>query len=179
MFSTVFEKHKNNIRQKLNRADGCPISRVQALVESFKGKPEGTYDFKSGKRKILHDGFCVSFHQNEADENGNYKSHMGRYTPEDYGLLTNQLREKYGVEVNVGVFDHEPEISFHTKSMKTAFEIMVAYNQHSIYDVKRGKIIRNFLYDRRKNPMKGKDNEQAFGNILGFGQGLATSSYAG
>ena len=179
MFPAFLEKRTNYVRHKLNRADNCSFSHVQTQVESYRGKPEGTYDFQSGKKKILHDGFCVSFHQNEADENGNYKSHMGRYTPQDYDALTNQLREKYGVEVNVGVFDHEPEISFHTKSIKTAFEIMVAYNQHSIYDVKRGKIIRNFLYDRTKNPMRGKDNEQASGSILGLGQSLATSGYAG
>lgn len=127
---------------------------VQSKVESFRGKPMGTYDLATGKEKTYTDGYCVSFHQNEPDEKGNYKSHMGRYTSGEYDRITNELQD-LGLEVNVGVFDDEPEVSFYTKDKKTALNLMKKYNQHSIYDVKVGDIIVNPYYDKTKNPMRG------------------------
>lgn len=80
---------------------------------------------------------------------------MGRYTEQEYDEITKGLSSEYGLEVNVGVFDNEPEVSFWTDDIKKAKELMVKYNQHSIYDVKNNKIIKNKNYDKTKNPMKG------------------------
>lgn len=127
---------------------------VQAKVESFRGKSEGTYDLATGKQKEYSNGYCVSFHQNEPDEKGNYKSHMGRYTEKEYDDITNELQNQ-GLEVNVGVFDNEPEVSFWTKDRAQAINLMVKYNQYSIYDVETGDFIENPFYDKTKNPMRG------------------------
>lgn len=131
------------------------VSGVRKKVESYRGKPEGTYDFRTGKAKEYTKGYSVTFHQNEADEKGGYKSHMGRYTDKEYDDLTNKVASEYGADVNVGVFDDEPEISFHTNSKRDAYKLMVKHNQHSIWDWKRGKIIVNKSYDKTKNPMRG------------------------
>lgn len=142
-------------RDKLGRFAEKGFTNVIKRVESYRGKPEGTYDLSTGKEKQYSNGYCVSFHQNEPDENGNYKSHTGRYTEQEYDKITKGLSSEYGLEVNVGVFDNEPEVSFWTDDIKKAKELMVKYNQHSIYDVKNNKIIKNKNYDKTKNPMKG------------------------
>ena len=131
------------------------VSGVRKKVDSYRGKPEGTYDFRTGKAKEYSKGYSVTFHQNEANEKGGYKSHMGRYTDKEYDDLTNKVASEYGADVNVGVFDDEPEISFHTNSKRDAYKLMVKHNQHSIWDWKRGKIIVNKSYDKTKNPMRG------------------------
>ncbi|MBR1648490.1 MAG: hypothetical protein IJ689_02710 [Alphaproteobacteria bacterium] len=128
---------------------------VMEMVESYRGKPEGTYDLSTGKGKNYTDGYCISFHQNEPDENGNYKSHYGRYTSEEYDKLTNDLANKYDLEVNVGVFDNEPEVSFWTRDKSLAVEISKEFNQHSYFDVKNMKVRKNKDYDKTKNPMQG------------------------
>ena len=58
-----------------------------AKLETYRGREEGTYDFVTGEPVNLSDGYMVTFHQNEADENGHYKSHFGRYTPEEYDKM--------------------------------------------------------------------------------------------
>ncbi len=81
---------------------------VMQRVRSFEGKGEGTYDYDTGKRVELSDGYMVTFHQNEPDENGHYKSHYGRYTPDEYDRLTEAFVRDNNAEVYVGVFDDEP-----------------------------------------------------------------------
>ena len=127
---------------------------VKSKVESFRGKNEGTYDYETGKPKTYQYGYFVTFHQNEPDENGHYKSHYGYYTDEEYDRLTNELSKKYNLDIVIGFFDNEPEISFWTKRKRVAEKIVKKYNQHSYYDAKLRKIINNPHYEKVKNPMK-------------------------
>lgn len=131
------------------------VSKVINKVESYRGRSMETYSLTDGKERSYNEGYSVTFHQNEPDEKGGYKSHMGRYSDDEYDSLTNKIAEKYGADVNVGVFDDEPEISFHIKNLNDATRLMKKYNQHSIWDWKRGKLIVNKRYDPKKNPMKG------------------------
>lgn len=147
-------KEQKRVEKETHKRNAIEHKQVQKKVETFRGKPVGTYDLATGKLKEYSNGYCVSFHQNEPDKKGNYKSHMGRYTPEEYDQTTNEL-QKQGLEVNVGVFDDEPEVSFWTKDKRQALTLMVKYNQHSIYDVEAGDIIENPFYDKTKNPMRG------------------------
>lgn len=128
---------------------------VMKKVDSFKGKPQGTYDFKTGKEKTYSRGFSVTFHQNEAGKDGKYKSHFGRYTEDEYDSLTQDISSKYNADVNIGVYGDEPEISFHVETYKDAYKLMKMYNQESIWSWQAGDIIKNTDYDAIKNPMKG------------------------
>lgn len=97
----------------------------------------------------------VTFHQNEPDENGHYKSHYGRYSDEEYDNLTNQFASDNDAEVYIGVFDGEPEISFKVKSHKQAYDLMTKYNQKSLWNNQEKEIEENPYYDKGKNPMRG------------------------
>lgn len=124
-------------------------------IKSFEGQEEGTYDYNTGNPVNLKDGYMVTFHQNEPDKNGHYKSHYGRYTEQEYDDMTNKFAKENNAKVYVGVFDGEPEISFRVKDFNQAMDLTVKHNQKSFWDNVEGKTVENKLYDKTKNPMRG------------------------
>lgn len=124
-------------------------------VKSFGNREKGTYDYKTGEKKEFDKGYSVSFHQNEPDKNGKWKSHLGRYKPEEYDRLTKDLAQKYKAEVNVGLYEDEPEISFHVDNFKDAYKLMREFNQVSVWDWRNGREVFNKHWDSKQNPMKG------------------------
>lgn len=139
------------------------LSNVMQKLKTFEGKEEGTYNYHTGEKVDLSDGYMVTFHQNEPDENGHYKSHYGRYTPEEYDKIANQFANDNNSEVYVGVFDDEPEISFKVGSKEEAYNLMIKHNQDSIWDNFLGSIgeydfalIKNIKRDKSKNPLRGE-----------------------
>ena len=129
------------------------LKGVLNKLESFRGKPAGSYDVVTGEKVDLPDGYMVSFHQNEPDENGHYKSHFGRYTPEEYDRLALQLALDNDVEVYIGTYDDDPEISYKVKTEDEAQKIAEENNQKSYYNNAEQKEIPNPKYDKTKNPM--------------------------
>ena len=129
---------------------------VMKKLSEYKGKGIGSYSYETGEPVEKKDGFFVSFHQNEPDENGNFKSHFGRYTEDEYDELTNDFIYDNGLEAVVGNYDSDPELSGWTADRKKAFDLMVKYNQESMYDAELGELIMNPYYDKKKNPMRGK-----------------------
>lgn len=123
-------------------------------VREFKAKSDGTYDFNTGKPKDYPDGYSVSFHQNEPDENGKWKSDYGRYTEEDYDKNVVDMVEKTGGELNVGYFSGTPEVSVWVKDVFKAVKFAIDNNQQSIWDWEKGDVLENPYYDPKKNPMK-------------------------
>lgn len=132
-------------------------------LKTYEGKPEGTYDYLTGKPVTLTDGYMVSFHQNEPDENGHHKSHYGRYTEKEYDRLSNEFAKNNDAEMYVGVFDDDPEISFKVKTKEQALKLMIEHNQDSIWDNEtaakgdyENALIKNLKRDKRKNPLRGE-----------------------
>lgn len=144
------------ISDSRGKSSHTPVRGVMKYVAKFQGKPEGTYDYETGKPVNLTDGYMVTFHQNEADEEGHYKSHYGRYTEEEYDRLANEFVEQNDAEMYVGVFDNEPEISFKVKTKEQALKLMFEHNQDSIWDNVQGKIYTNTKRDKNKNPLRGE-----------------------
>lgn len=161
-------KHKRDAEGKFARTSGGsssekstektskhkPVSGIIKKIESFKGKPTGTYDIKTGEKKTYSSGYSVTFHQNEPDEQGKLKSIFGRYTPEEYDKLANELAAKYETEIDVGVYGN-PEVSFHLESLQEAAKIAMENNQHSIFCYKTGDLVYFSGYDEKKNPIEG------------------------
>ncbi|MBO7735912.1 MAG: hypothetical protein J6S67_25305 [Methanobrevibacter sp.] len=141
------EKGKKSLKHK-------PINGIIKRVEGFKNKPMGTYDLKTGKPKSYSSGYSVTFHQNEPDKDGKFKSIFGRYTPDEYDKLANELASEYDTEIDVGVFGN-PEVSFHLESLKDAAKIAIKNNQHSIYCCKTGDLVYFSGYDKKQNPIEG------------------------
>ena len=131
------------------------FSNVFDKLKNYADKPIGTYDYNTGKLENLTDGYMVSFHQNEPDENGHYKSHYGRYTSEKYDEFANDFAEKNNAEIFIGVFDDEPEISFKVKDFEQAKELAIKHNQKSVWLNAENDYWENPYYDKTQNPMKG------------------------
>ena len=151
------------ISDSRGKSSHTPVRGIMTYVAKFQGKPEGTYDYKTGKPVSLTDGYMVTFHQNEADEEGHYKSHYGRYTKEEYDRLANEFVEQNDAEMYVGVFDNEPEISFKVKTKEQALKLMFEHNQDSIWDNEtaakgdyENALIKNTKRDKGKNPLRGE-----------------------
>lgn len=123
-------------------------------VREFKSKDEGTFDYETGEPKTYKSGYSVSFHQNEPDDKGNWKSNYGRYSEEEYDDLVKEMQEKTGNAPNIGYFSGTPEISFWVDDPFTAVELAKKYNQKSIWDWSVEKEWRNPKYNPKKNPMK-------------------------
>ena len=133
------------------------VKRIGVIkkIKTFEGKAVGTYNYDTGKPVELKDGYMVTFHQNESDEKGHYKSHYGRYTEQEYDEMTNKFAAENDAEIFVGVFDDEPEISFKVKDFEQAKKLMIKYNQKSLWNNAKADTEENLYYDKNKNPMKG------------------------
>ncbi len=129
---------------------------VQKRLASYKGKPQATYNYDTGEVVHLTSGYMVSFHCNEADGDGHYKSHFGRYTEEEYDNLANSFAEENDADTYIGTYDEEPEVSFHIKNLDQARKLMIKYNQDAIWDNAAGVPIMNKKRDKSKNPMRGE-----------------------
>ena len=150
-----YERRKSD-KEKVDKSNnsGKVYTKTMSKIRSFKAKEDGTYDFETGKPKDYPDGYSVSFHQNEPDANGNWKSDYGRYTEEDYDKNVAEMVSESGGELNIGYFSGTPEVSVWVKGIKEAKKLMKKYNQHSIWDWKAGDIILNPNYNPKENPMK-------------------------
>lgn len=152
-----FNKLKNNSEKKSvesGKNSGKFYKNTMSKIRNFKAKSDGTYDFETGKPKDYPDGYSVSFHQNEPDAKGNWKSDYGRYSDEDYDKNVSDMVKETGGELNIGYFAGTPEVSVWVKDFKTAVKMAKKHNQHSVWDWKAGDVWINPDYDPKKNPMK-------------------------
>ena len=133
---------------------GKVYKNTMSKVRNFKANEEGTFDYETGKPKSYPKGYSVSFHQNEPDENGNYKSDYGRYSDADYDKNVKDMVEKTGGELNIGYFAGTPEVSVWVDDVFKAVKFAIDNNQQSIWDWEKGDILENPYYDPKKNPMK-------------------------
>lgn len=128
---------------------------VMKKLAEYKDKGAGSYSYETGDPVEKTEGYFVSFHQNEPDENGKFKSHFGKYTEESYDQEANDFINGNKLEPVVGNYDSDPELSGWTMDREKAMELAKKYNQESIYDAEMGEIILNPYYDKTKNPMRG------------------------
>ncbi len=128
---------------------------VMKKLAEYKDKGAGSYSYETGEPVKKTEGYFVSFHQNEPDENGKFKSHFGKYTEESYDQEANDFINGNKLEPVVGNYDTDPELSGWTMDREKAMELAKKYNQESIYDAELGETILNPFYDKTKNPMRG------------------------
>lgn len=145
-----YNKTKPGIADKKDKYVG-----VLERVKSFSEKDDGTYDYATGDVADLTDRYMVTFHQNEPDESGHYKSHFGRYNDDEYDRLTNEIVAETGAEVFISVYDNEPEVTFKVKTFEQAKRLMEKHNQDSLWDNKKRQPFVNWQHNKSKNPMRG------------------------
>lgn len=111
-----------------------------------------TYELtQSGIRKAdLEAGYCVTFHQNLAEDDP-----FSGYTPAEYSaMIAITLRELNTDCVYIGYFGN-PEISFVCMDKETALRFAVRNNQNSIYCVTTEETPVNPKWNGSLNPIRG------------------------
>lgn len=144
--SGKFRKNLKNNGESSKIDKASKGKEYKERLQSLKGNEDGTYDINTGKKQSWNDGYNVSFEQSS-----------DKYTPEEYYQKVEECRNKCDGNIYGGVFGGDPEISFYTKDLKTAKEIMYKYNQHSIWSNELGDIIKNDRYDEKKNKTNYKE----------------------
>lgn len=128
------KKAKNEVKEEQGKM-------YKSKLNFLKSKEDGTYDLDTGEKVDFGtEGYNVSFEQSSDN-----------YTLSEYYDKIQECRSKCDGKVYGGVFGGDPEISFYTKDLNTAKEIMYKYNQHSIWSNELGDIIANDKYDEKKN----------------------------
>ena len=111
-----------------------------------------TYDISlSGIKKAdLKGGYCVTFHQNLAED-----TPFDGYTELEYAaMVAIAMRELNTDRVYVGYYGN-PEISFVCMDKETALRFAVRNNQNSIYCVTTDETLMNPKWNRSLNPIRG------------------------
>ena len=104
---------------------------------------DGTYDLITKEPVSFGDGYQVSF---ETDSR-NYES--GYYTDEEYDDLVYKLAAILNVNASLGVYENNPEVSYHIKEKNTSLAMAALYNQISIWDwANDHEILNEFKQDK-------------------------------
>ena len=116
---------------------------VKQIIKSSKNLTDGTYNLITKEPVSHNDGYQVSF---ETDSR-NYES--GYYTDEEYDDLVYKLAAILNVNASLGVYENNPEVSYHIKEKNTSLAMAALYNQISIWDwANDHEILNEFKQDK-------------------------------
>ena len=112
---------------------------VKDRVNATKNFEDGTYDYITQEPISYPKGYHVSF-----ETKTRYYEHY--YTDEEYDNIVYKIASLLGVNADLGVFNHFPQISFYIEDKELALSIAALFNQQSIWDWSKNEIIVNPLY---------------------------------
>ena len=154
-------KNKNNINSKQKLDKDEKSDKISNRIKTQRGKEikdklnkfkdpkyeDGTYNLETGEKVDFgNKGYNVSFEQSSDN-----------YTPAQYYDKVQECAKKCDGKIYAGKFGGDPEISFYTKDLETAKQIMYKYNQHSIWSNELQDVIKNERYDESRNKTGYKD----------------------
>ena len=112
---------------------------VKDRVNATKNFEDGTYDYITQQPISYPKGYHVSF-----ETKTRYYEYY--YTDEEYDNIVYKIASLLGVNADLGVFNHFPQISFYIEDKELALSIAALFNQQSIWDWSKNEIIVNPLY---------------------------------
>ena len=112
---------------------------VKERVNATKNFEDGTYDYITLQTKSYSKGYEVSF-----ETKTRYYEYY--YTDEEYDNIVYKIASLLGVNADLGVYNHFPQISFYIEDKELALSVAALFNQQSIWDWSQNKIILNSLH---------------------------------
>ena len=112
---------------------------VKDRVNATKNFEDGTYNFITQEPISYPKGYHVSF-----ETKTRYYEYY--YTDEEYDNIVYKIASLLGVNADLGVFNHFPQISFYIEDKELALSFAALFNQQSIWDWSKNEIIVNPLY---------------------------------
>lgn len=140
---------KNGVELSKTFQDGGTQSKWRLArnkwVKELIDKEDDTLDLDSGKPISYKDGFQLAFQTTDSEDGG--------MDDAEYDRLVDEISKATGSKPHLGNFE-VPEISFWVKNRLDAIKLMEKYNQHSIWNWKKTRIIMNKNLDTSTNSVK-------------------------
>lgn len=129
------------------------MGKYANILAKAKGLKNGTYKIieeTNGDVKFEPETFPSGYQVSFMRPSGENTATVNINDDAKVKAVLDAISKKLDSKVYVGVFDGEPEFSFHYKgaSINSAVSVMEGYNQHSIYDWENKEIIHNAHYDQ-------------------------------
>ena len=115
---------------------------VKKKFELMKNFSDGTYNYITQEKTSYKNGYQVGF-ETKSRGNDNY------YSDEEYDNIVYKIAALLGVNADLGVYSHKPEISFHIINKDLAFSLAAIFNQQTIFDWANNDILPNPLHQEK------------------------------
>lgn len=124
-----------------------------AVYNSHKNDPEYTYascSIETGEKIPIKSGWGVTFQTTSTEQKG----HRNYLDDTAYDEKVSQMRDIFGSEPMVGIFEGTQEVSFNCKDTMRAIAAMVMFEQKAIFGFAHGKDIVNKTFSKDANAIK-------------------------
>ena len=112
---------------------------VKKKIELMKDLNDGTYNYITQEEISYKTGYQIGF-ETESRAYDNY------YSDEEYDNIVYKIAAFLGVNADLGVYDHKPEISFLIEDIDLAFSLAAIFNQQTIWDWSYSELLSSPLY---------------------------------
>ena len=141
---------KNGVALDKTFQDGGTTSKYRLArnkwVKQLISSDDGTFDLETGKPVKYDNGFQVAFQTTASEKEGGMSD-------EEYDRIVDEVVKQTGAKPELGCFE-VPEISFHFENRLQALEMMTKFNQHSIWNWGKFRIVMNKKLDTSTNDVK-------------------------
>lgn len=141
---------KNGVALDKTFQDGGTQSKYRLArnkwVKQLLSSDDGTFDLETGKPVEYDSGFQVAFQTTASEKDGGMSD-------EEYDRIVDDVVKQTGAKPELGCFE-VPEISFHFEDRLQAIQMMEKYNQHSIWNWGKFRIVMNKKLDTSTNDVK-------------------------
>lgn len=124
-----------------------------SVYNSHKDDPAYNYascSIETGEKIPISSGWGVTFQTTSTEKVG----HKNYLDDEAYDEKVSQMRDIFGSEPMVGIFEGSQEVSFNCKDTLRAIAAMVMFEQKAIFGFKHGKDIVNKTFSKDANDIK-------------------------
>ena len=97
-------------------------TNVKGKVREMRNLDDGTYDYLTFEKKNYSKGYEVSFETKS-------KYYENYYSDEEYDNIVYKIASLLGVNADLGVFNHNPQISFYIEDKELSLSIAALFNQ--------------------------------------------------
>lgn len=144
---------KNGVALDKTFQDGGTSSKYRLArnkwVKQLLSSEDGTFDLETGKPVEYDKGFQVAFQTTASEKDGGMSD-------EEYDRIVDDVVKQTGAKPELGCFE-VPEISFHFEDRLQALQMMEKFNQHSIWNWGKFRIVMNKKLDTSTNDVKQGD----------------------
>ena len=128
-----------NTTMDSNKIDKNNYKNVKSKLNAMINYEDGTYDYINMEKISYKNGYHVSFETKT-------RYYQYYYTDEEYDNIVYKIASLLGVDADLGVFEHHPQISYWIENKELALSVAALFNQQSIWDWSTNQLIINTMH---------------------------------